>query len=283
MENSLAEIRFGTCSWKYDSWKGIIYPYQEKINYLEEYAKNYNSVEVDQWFWSLFDKVVLPAENVVNNYASSVPDDFLFTIKVPNSLTLTHYYKQNKKNPFFLSNDLFEQFLVSIEPLLEKTGMLMFQFEYMNKQKMPALNEFMTLFRRFCEALPSDIPPIGVEIRNPNFINENWFSFLCDLKITNVFLEGYFMPPVTEIYKRYKKYISGSSVIRLHGPDRSGIEEQSNNNWSKIYINREESLRFIAGFIKDLQERTSMIYVNVNNHYEGCAPETITRLKNLLK
>ena len=47
------KIHVGTCSWKYDSLKGIIYPEFGEINYLEEYAKHYKTVEVDQWFWSL--------------------------------------------------------------------------------------------------------------------------------------------------------------------------------------------------------------------------------------
>ena len=48
-------LRIGTCSWKYDSWKGIVYPDKEEINFLEEYSKHFNTVEVDQWFWSLFE------------------------------------------------------------------------------------------------------------------------------------------------------------------------------------------------------------------------------------
>ena len=47
-------IRFGTCSWKYDSWKGIVYTESKSKNYLKEYSQKFNTVEIDQWFWSLF-------------------------------------------------------------------------------------------------------------------------------------------------------------------------------------------------------------------------------------
>lgn len=54
-------LRFGTCSWKYDSWKGIVYPEFGDFNYLEEYSKMFNTVEIDQWFWSLSNnRVKLP-------------------------------------------------------------------------------------------------------------------------------------------------------------------------------------------------------------------------------
>ena len=116
-------IRLGTCSWKYDSWRGLVYSDQAKKNYLLEYSKKYDTVEIDQWFWSLFgvDKVSLPFPNIVEEYTESVPEDFKFTIKVPNSITLTHFYRKIKTkplevNPYFLSIELFETFLNSLKP-----------------------------------------------------------------------------------------------------------------------------------------------------------------------
>ncbi|GAB4300090.1 MAG: DUF72 domain-containing protein [Ignavibacteriaceae bacterium] len=286
----MAEIRFGTCSWKYDSWKNIIYPAKSEFNYLKEYSRHFDTVEIDQWFWSLFPpgKVVLPAENVVKEYNDSVPDDFLFTIKVPNSITLTHYYNRNKKeplkkNPYFLSTDLFLDFIKTLRHLKKKIAVLIFQFEYLNKQKMPSQNEFQNRMKEFFDHLPDNLPAIGVETRNPNYLNSSYFDFLNSLKLYHVFLEGYYMPPATEIYKKYSEYINKLSVIRLHGPDRSGIEKISNGEWDKIYIDRSEELSGIAEMINNLQKRNVDLFVNVNNHFEGSAPLTIERIKKLLQ
>ena len=38
------KLNIGTCSWKYDSWQGLIYPEKKPFNYLEEYSKHYNCV-----------------------------------------------------------------------------------------------------------------------------------------------------------------------------------------------------------------------------------------------
>ena len=118
-------VRFGTCSWKYDSWNGLVYSDTNSRNYLFEYSSKFDTVEIDQWFWSLFPprKVVLPQKKVVEGYKKSVSDDFLFTIKVPNSITLTHFYKNSKNeklqaNPYFLSNEIFSEFLNSISPTI---------------------------------------------------------------------------------------------------------------------------------------------------------------------
>jgi len=37
-------MRIGTCSWKYDSWKGIIYPDFGELDFFEEYSKYFNTV-----------------------------------------------------------------------------------------------------------------------------------------------------------------------------------------------------------------------------------------------
>lgn len=282
-------LRIGTCSWKYDSWRGIVYSDNDKVNYLEEYSKYYNTVEIDQWFWSLFppNKVALPQKAVVNEYKKSVSKDFKFTIKVPNSITLTHFYSKNKNdelktNPYFMSNDLFDEFLNSIEPIKSQVGCLMFQFEYLNKQKMASLNNFVNAFRIFHSNLPKGIPNLAIEIRNPNYLNQNYFEFLNSLNIYHVFLQGYYMPSIFEVYKKYKSFIKDLTIIRLHGEDRSGIEKISGGNWDKIYFSRNDELKKVASLLKELNSRKVEVYLNINNHYEGSAPLTIQRIKDLL-
>ena len=282
-------LRLGTCSWKYDTWVGLVYSGSKSKDYLSEYSKKFNTVEIDQWFWSLFPpaKVVLPNKSLVEEYKNSVPEDFLFTIKVPNSITLTHFYKNSKEdelraNPFFLSADLFKEFLNSITPLKNQIGCLIFQFEYLNKQKMKSLSEFQFIFAEFCKQLDKKIPPVGIEIRNPNYLNEKYFSFLAELKIVPVFLEGYYMPPITEVYNKFKKHINQLAVIRLHGPDRKGIEKIANDNWNQIYINRDREISSIVKMIKELQNNEVDLFVNVNNHFEGSAPLTIEKIKKLI-
>ena len=282
-------LRIGTCSWKYNSWRGIIYPEQKPVNYLQEYARHYSTVEIDQWFWSLFDadKVALPSPFTVREYMESVPRDFKFTIKIPNSITLTHFYKKEKdepliENPHFLSRDLFRDFLKSIEPMRAKLGPLMFQFEYLNKQKMPDQKEFQERFGAFLSEIDRGYY-YGVEIRNPNYLNEGYFRFLRDNEVGHVFLQGYYLPPVAGIYRKFKSFLLSPVVIRLHGPDRSDIEKKSGGNWNKILEPKDGELQDIASIIRELLDRKMEIYVNMNNHYEGSAPLSIRRLQKFLE
>ncbi len=283
----MAALRIGTCSWKYDSWRGIVYSSKQKINYLEEYSTRYNTVEIDQWFWSLFDDIVrLPEETTVHDYNDSVPNDFKFTVKVPNSITLTHYYpskniKGLKENPNFLNPDLFHQFLKTLQPISSKIGALIFQFEYLNKQKMDSQAEFIDRMDAFCEIIDRSYP-FAFEIRNPNYLNKNYFDFITRTKSAHVLLQGYFMPPVIDVFNKHHEQIGAPVLIRLHGPDRKKIEELTGKDWSKIVLAKDEKLSTLPLIINYFSEKEVDVYVNVNNHFEGSAPLTIEKINRLL-
>lgn len=286
MKNSTLKI--GTCSWKYDSWKGLVYPEAKIDNYLEAYSQKFNSVEIDQWFWSLFDfnKIVLPKKEVVEEYNNSVPNDFKFIIKVPNSITLTHFYKKDKSNnliinPYFLNTELFDEFLHSIEALNNKIGLLIFQFEYLNKQKMPSQFLFFQKFEEFVKKIPQNIN-YGIEIRNPNYLNRSYYKFLNKNNLSMVFLQGYYMPPIWETFNQFIPFIKNDVVIRLLGEDRKGIEVLSKDNWSTIISNKDNEIIKIVDVIKYLISKEINIFLNVNNHYEGSAPLTIQKITNML-
>ncbi|MGB3212979.1 MAG: DUF72 domain-containing protein [Desulforhopalus sp.] len=286
-------LRIGTCSWKYDSWQGIIYPENKPFNYLKEYSRHYNTVEVDQWFWSLFagDKAVLPKPSVVQEYADSVPAGFQFGIKVPNSITLTHHYKKSKAdplapNPRFLSVDLMNRFLERIEPLSRNMGPLMFQFEYLNKQKMPGgLKQFIDLFGDFAEQLPTGFQ-YSIETRNPNYLNRTYFDFLNSYGnhggFHHVFLQGYYMPSIFDLYENHKDQLKKMAVIRLHGPDRKGIEKQTGKDWSQVVAPKDEDITSLIEMLSDMDSQGIESFVFVNNHFEGSAPRTIAKIEEAL-
>ncbi|MBU1344500.1 MAG: DUF72 domain-containing protein [Proteobacteria bacterium] len=276
-------IRIGTCSWKYDSWKGLLYSDDVGKNYLSEYSKHFSIVEVDQWFWGLFgDKIVMPKPEVVSEYVASVPKDFRFSIKVPNAITLTHKHGKGplEANPHFLSNELMEDFIELLEPMSKQINSLIFQFEYLNKQKMPDQLTFQNQLEAFCQKLPPKFH-YCIEIRNQNYLNKPYFEFLESMKLSHVFLQGYWMPPIFEIYRRFQEYIKRHTVIRLHGPDRKGIEHQTDNKWNAIVDPKDGELHKLKIMIHDLLAREVKVTLSVNNHYEGSAPRTIDRLLNL--
>jgi len=287
----MAALKIGTCSWKYPSWHKLVYSAPKNINYLEEYARHYSTVEVDQWFWSLFGdaKPKLPAEKDTTGYRQAVGDDFRFSIKVPNSLTLTHHRNRSKSaplvpNPHFLSPELWNEFIETLAPLHDVLGPLMFQFEYLNRDKMRSQKQFLEQLATFLEAIPRT-HTLAVELRNPPYINATYFDFLDQHKVVPVLLQGYWMPSIVDLYQKWKTRLLNydTVVVRLHGGDRKGIEERTKKRWDRRVDLREEELVPIVEMVEELVGSGSMVYLNVNNHYEGCSPLTIKRFVELMK
>jgi uncharacterized protein YecE (DUF72 family) len=267
----------GTCSWKYPSWEGLVYSQAAGINYLAEYAARYTTVEIDQWFWTL------PEIPTAAEYAASTPEDFRFTIKLPNALSLTHFYRkkgeiQPRPNPEFLSPAVSEDVLTLLAPLHSRIGMLMLQFEYMNAEKILSGAEFLDRLRTFLDSIPRALP-LGVEIRNPYWLDKRYFTLLAEKRVSHVFLQGYFMPPISRTYKRFGGLLTDSSVVRLHGPDRDGIEKVTGESWNRIVAPKDNELSAIVDMINDTRGRSMTVYLNINNHYEGSAPLTMDRLR----
>jgi uncharacterized protein YecE (DUF72 family) len=286
----MKNLYIGTCSWKYPSWETLVYSQPNGINYLGEYAQKYNSVEVDQWFWSLFphQKIKLPDPRLVCEYRDSVPENFRFTVKAPNSITLTHYSFHGKKeplqaNPNFLSVPLFLEFLALVAPLQPRLGPIILQFEYLNKLKMKSQKDFGSFADAFFEQLPKQYQ-YAVEIRNPNYWNEEYVGMLRRHSLIPVFLQGYWMPPIVKTYRMWQKQLEAfpTFLLRLHGEDRAEMERESGEEWNKIIRPKDSELKEISGMVKELINIGKGLYININNHYEGSAPLTIEKLKGFL-
>ena len=280
----MAVLRIGTSSWKYDSWEGLVYEPGSRSSYLEQYARRYDTVEIDQWFWRL------PEPATAAEYSRAVPKDFRFTIKVPNLITLTHPYAKRKgdplvPNPTFLSTELYAEFLAAIQPLAGRIGALIFQFEYLNKQKMPSQAAFLERLEAFFTALPAGSPPCVVEPRNPRWLDAAYFGFLRRRGLGHCFLQGYYMPPIAGLAAQWGSELAGPApvVLRLHGPDRAGMEQASGGRWDRIVASRDEELEGVVDLIGKLLANGFEIYLNVNNHYEGSAPLTIEKLRRRLR
>lgn len=294
-ESLTAHLKIGTCSWNYPEWQEIgIYTQKQRrhYEYLPEYAEHFNAAEVDQWFWSLETpgSVRLPGSEDVDAYASSTPDDFKFTVKAPNAITLTHFYKQAPKefagrpNPHFLNTKLMTDFLKVVEPLKDKMGVIMFEFEYLNKEKMPSLGTFFDRLGPFLSSLPRDFQ-YGIETRNANYLTTEYFDFLKTHNVGHVFVDGYYMPSPFSVFEKfgYASLTTSNVVIRLLGPDRQAIEKKTRKHWAEIVDPRDKTIKDISQLVRKLIPAKFDVYANFNNHLEGSAPLSIARFIEAFK
>lgn len=141
----------------------------------------------------------------------------------------------------------------------------------------------MKLFSEFIKRLPNNFQ-YGIELRNKNYLNKNYFEFIQNHKMSHVFLQGYWMPEISSVFEDGRESILKSDrvVIRLHGGDRKDIEERTKEIWNQIVDPRDNELSAAAKMITDLLDQEVDVYLNINNHYEGSAPLTIDRMRALL-
>jgi uncharacterized protein YecE (DUF72 family) len=279
----MGELRIGSCSWKYPSWEGLVYSSREPANYLAEYAARYDSVEVDQWFWSLGKSgAALPRPETVAEYDAATPAGFRFTVKCPNALTLTHAYARKGEplvaNPRFLDPGFFLRFVEALGPLAAKVGLFIFQFEYLNREKMASAGPFRERLAAFLAALPADLP-YAVEIRNPRWLDAAWFGLLRGAGAAPVLLQGYWMDDVAAVIGEFHDLLGPVLCIRLHGEDREGMEERTGEDWSRIVRPKDAELDRIAAAGSRLLSEGKKLFININNHFEGSAPLTIERFR----
>lgn len=163
----------------------------------------------------------------------------------------------------------------------EQIDSLIFQFEYLTKQKMPGGQRvFQDRMQRFFETCPTGFR-YGIETRNQTYLNDGYFGVLRALGLTHVFPQGYWMPSIFSLYERFHDYIQDFCVIRLHGPDRKGIEKKAKKKWEQIIDPKDDELQSLAEMVHDLIVRDIHVTLNINNHYKGSAPMSIERFVDL--
>ena len=285
-------LRIGTCSWRYPSWARLVYRDGKGsgAEMLAEYATRYDTVEIDRWFWSLGRTGAprMPDPRDVAAYRDAVPAGFTFAVKAPNSVTLTHHYRKAKTaplvaNPHFLSAGAFAASLDALAPLGDTLGPILFQFEYLNRQKMPSEVAFQERFAAFAKRLPQG-HTYALEVRNPRYLHEGLFAFLRELEVLPVLISGYWMPPLAGLLADHRDTLARfpAVVVRLMGEDRAAIEQQTGETWNRIVAPHDAELDAVAAEVTRLRAAGVRPFVYVNNHYEGSAPLTIERLRERL-
>ena len=87
------------------------------------------------------------------------------------------------------------------------------------------------------------------------------------------------MPAVADVYAKHADQLTDDVIIRMHGQDYEGMGKRVGKDWSKVVEPHDADLDRIAAMLKDLGAKGKNAWAFVNNHFEGCAPKTIERIK----
>lgn len=289
-----SNIFIGTSSWKYSAWCGQIYDRERYVyrgkfaearferDCLAEYAEVFKTVCVDAAYHRF------PTAEFLAGLGSQVPADFRFGLKVTDDITIKTFpniekfgAKAGLPNENFLNAELFQRaFLSACETIRPKVGLLMFEFSRFHSADFKHLSEFIPCLDAFLAKLPKGWN-YGVEIRNKDWLQPEYFATLRKHGVTHVFNNWQAMPSVAEqllvpesqtndalvaarfLLKPGRKY---EEAVKLFSPYKAVKEANP------------DARKAGAMLVRQAWKNGKQAFIFVNNRLEGNALETIDEM-----
>lgn len=287
-------IYLGASSWKYRGWAGLIYD-EQRYHYrgkfaearfertcLAEYAEVFKTVCVDAAYYQF------PSEKYLAGLAEQVPDDFRFTFKVTDDITLKRFpnlprfgTRAGQPNQHFLDADLFERaFLRPCGTLLPKVGMLIFEFSKFYSADFEHGRDFIAALDNFLGRISPEWL-YGVELRNRHWLVPDYFAMLRRHGVAHVLNSWDAMPPVSEQMAMAGSETSDAFLAArfLLKPGRK--YEEAVKEFSPYKAVKEVNPEARAAgrkLIARARQQGKQAFIFVNNRLEGNALETIAAM-----
>lgn len=278
-------IRFGTSSWTYPGWTGLVYRRDYPASgssaaMLGEYAAwpLFRTVGIDSFFYR-------PASaRTLRDYAANLPAGFPCLSKVWDRITAHTFANPRDKarwgerNPDWLNAALFQDEVLGPmrEAFAEHLGPLILEFQSIAKKDGIGPAEFAEHLDRFFSVLPKDVP-YAVEIRNREFLADEYFAVLREHGVGHVFNAWTRMPSIGEQLLLHDAITAPFIVCRaLLRPGRTYAQAVDAFAPYDHVQDENPSLRAdLTALAKAALDLRIPAYLIVNNRAEGCAPLTI--------
>ena len=246
----MVKISIGTAGWDYKDWIGPFYPKNlKKSQHLEYFSKFFNLVEINSTFYNL------PSEDMVINWNKRVPKNFRFIVKVWQKIT------HNLEDPDLDSYIL--EFFSRLELLKPKITGFLLQFPPWFKYSESHLQKLNFLLKE----IPSEYKYI-IELRDNSWLEP---------KILSKFIDGNqkilgttYKPGILPYYLTNQKCY----YIRLIGDRELTIFNHVQRDQIEALNHLEENIQNLLKIPKIYE-----IFIIVNNHFAGFAPESVNDLK----
>lgn len=260
LESGKLNIQIGTQGWNYEDWttkaggETVFYPRGIRSNaMLEIYAQIFGTVEVDSTFYAI------PASSAVENWYKKTPEDFVFSLKMPQEIT--HEYNL-REAVFPVLNEFCERVLL----FKEKLGVVLVQLP----PQFEASKENTAALREFLRELPGEIR-FAVEFRNRDWLVEWTFEELEKNCVALCLVEGSWLPR-EKMFEAIERPTADFAYVRFMG-------ERDLTTFDRVVRPQSANLEMWKSELERLKNKD--VYVYFSNFYEGFAPASVDKLKDL--
>lgn len=242
-----ASIRIGAQGWNYDAWLGGFYPSGTRAtDFLSVYSRAFDTVEVDSTFYAI------PAEKTIAGWVKRTPPNFLFTLKLPQSITHERRLRGSEEETAL--------FIARARGLGPKLGPILMQMgPDFGLEEYPALVAYLT-------AWPRDVP-VAIEFRRRSWVNRDVHAMLTEHGVSFALSEGPWIPRDL-LLDLAEKPTAPFHYIRWMGPDREITDH------SRVQVDRSRELESWAQVMTRVADAGRAVYAYSSNFYAGHAPQT---------
>jgi len=211
----LPSILAGTSGYAFKEWKGSFYPEDVKNDgMLGYYATRFPTVEINNTFYRM------PRENVLQDWASQVPDGFTFAIKA--SQRITHHARLKPE-----SAEPLGYLLRNTEMLRDKLGPVLFPLP-------PSLKKDLERLKTFLGFLPDD-RRFTIEFRNSTWFEEDVVDALREKNVAMTIIDqdDFSTPEVSTANWGYVRLHRFDYTEKTLGEWAARVKEQP---WEMTYV-----------------------------------------------
>ncbi len=289
-------VYLGTSSWKYTGWRGQLYDESRYIwrgRFSEARLEKYCLVEYGQVFKTVCVDAAyykFPERAFLEQLAADVPPDFRFAFKVTDQITIKRFSnlprfgpRAGMANQDFLNANLFQSsFLEPCTPWRDRIGLLIFEFSRFYAEDFERGRDFLEMLDDFLGKLPAGWP-YGIEIRNRNFLQPEYFSMLRRHQVAHIYSSWQDMPSLEEqwdtVGSRTHPDLVGARLLLRPGR-RYEEAVKFFSPYDRVKDPYPEGRRAAVRIINQTRKQGAggKTFIYVNNRFEGNALETLSAL-----
>jgi uncharacterized protein YecE (DUF72 family) len=279
-----AGVHFGTSSWSFPGWKGLVYSgavTQTSLarDGLRQYARHplLTTVGVDRSYYA-----PMPIEDL-RAYADQLPQGFRCCFKAPASVTgvALGHPSRPVHNPDFLSVErLVDDLLRPCDTAFaEHTGPIVLEFPPFPRTMRLEPADFTARLDRFLGALPTGFE-FAVELRDARLLTPRYRDVLERRGVAHTFNYWSAMPMPLEQAAVVPPEAGPFAVVRLLLRPGTWYEDQRDRfkPFNRL-VEPDETMRAsVVAIARRIVNRGRRVFVLVNNKAEGSSPLTVAAL-----
>lgn len=286
------EVHFGTSTWTYPGWKGLVYSRDypstgASAAMLAEYARFplFRTVGIDSSFYGP------PKPRTLQQWATALPAGFKCVSKVWDRITVHTFAsareqaRAGERNPDFLNAELFESEVWAPYQahFAEHAGPFVFEFQTIARRDRVEPERFAGMLDDFLGRLPR-AGEFAVEVRNEEFLTPGYFAVLREHGVAHVLNSWTRMPAIGDQLDLPGVITARFLVARaLLRPGRTYAEAVDRfAPYDRVREPNPPLRRDLVRLARTAAGLRIPVYLLVNNRAEGSAPLTITAVARLL-